>query len=434
MIEVPEVKYVRVNDYHLAYQVFGSGPPDLLFLRTGLNHIELQWEEPKFAALLRGLASFGRVIVHDKRGHGLSDPFPPTWHDLPPNEVRAQVELEDVLAVMDRLAVGEAIVIAESASAFCAAHLAASHPERVMAAVFCNPYAFGDQELRRSDFTDDPAILKGAAPDLKRWLLRYVRASLNRATLKSAQKHSVESDYLDEPDARPLLPAVRVPALVVKVKDGVHAGQAEDVKKLLPDARLVSVPGVAPLGWRFDDPEAVVAVIEEFVTGEKRAPRADRVLATILFTDVVESTSMAAEIGDRRWTSTLDSLDDFTFRQVDRFGGKRIKSTGDGHLVTFDSPGRAILCACALRDGVDRFGIEIRAGLHVGEVEVRGQDIGGLAVSIARRVCDKGAAGEVLVSGAIPQLVAGSGFEFEDRGEHGLRGVPGRWHLYAVRA
>jgi class 3 adenylate cyclase len=425
--EIPETKYLRVGDYHLAYQVFGQGPPDLLLKRPVGNHLELQWDDPNFASYLRGLASFSRVIVFDARGDGLSDPVSgDAWPGL-------EERTADTVAVLDALEAREVIVVSIGPS-FIAVSLAAAHPERVTALVLSDPsvsnqrdddwpYGRTEEEWRDRDY-----YLSGASPQLAEWLRRYLRISLSRG----AQR--VLSQSVRDADVRQILPVVRVPTLVIEHMDAERPGRGRYVADRIPGARLHELPGRAVYGWRFDDPERVVEVIHEFVTGEKRTPSTDRVLATILFTDVVGSTSRTAKVGDRRWTQTLDAFDEFARRQVVRFGGTLVKSTGDGHLATFDSPGRAIMCACAMRDGVGRFEIELRAGLHTGEIEKRGEDVGGLAVSIARRVCDESAAAEVLVSGSVPPLVAGSGLEFEERGEHELKGVPGKWAIYAVRS
>ncbi len=425
-MDVPETKYLRIGDYHLAYQVFGEGPPDLLFLRPPANHLELRWEEPHFAAFPRGLASFSRVVVFDQRGNGLSDPTPADWL------ATFETKTEDAVALLDALGARDVVLVSGGGS-FYSEPLAASHPERVMALVLCEPnvtwktdddypYGLTEEELRDPELTT-----RGASPALAQWLTRYRRLSSPRGVLRDVRRRALELDV------RHVLGTVRVPTLVVQHLDSRQPGRGRYVAERIPSARLVELPGRAVYFWRFDDPERVVQVIEEFVTGEKRTPPTNRVLATVLFTDVVESTSQTAQVGDRRWTQTLDAFDEFARRQVDRFGGKLIKSTGDGHLVTFDSPGRAISCACAMRDGVGRFEIELRAGLHTGEIEKRAEDISGLAVVIARRVCDVGAPGEVLVSRTVIDLVAGSGLEFDDRGEHELKGVPGTWTIYAVQ-
>ena len=432
--DLPRTRYVRVDDYHIGFQVFGDGPQDVLFLRTNMNHLELQWEEPRFAAFLQALASFSRVIVYDDRGSGMSDPFPP-------NEYRAAKDrMDDVIAVLDKVGAERVALVAETMATFRAVHLAASHPERVTAVVFCDglarathapDYAFGyTPDNYRAMDRGQMKWLEGASPELAAWLQRYARISVNRGTLHLYRQAFSEHD---ERDVRQILSAVREPTLVLEHAESMFPGAGRDLAERLPDATYKELPGHPVYGWWYPDPAAVADAIEEFITGEKRAPSLDRVLATVLFTDVVGSTARTAQLGDRRWRSTLDSLDEFAKRQIDRFGGKLIKSTGDGHLATFDSPGRAILCACALRDGVGRFELEIRAGLHTGEIELRGEDVAGTGVNIARRVCDAAADGEVLVSSAVPPLVAGSGLDFADRGEHDLKGVPGRWQLFAVR-
>jgi class 3 adenylate cyclase len=426
MMDVPETKYARVGGEHIAYQIFGHGPRDVLLLRTSFNHLELQWEEPNLAAFMLGLASFSRVIAFDHRGSGVSDPFP---RDRPFFDFL----LEDAVAVMDAADAGRVVVVGCGPN-YAAAALPATHPERVDALILCNaiPTWKSDDDFRHglaeSDRRDRSFWVQNASPLVAEWFVRYARLSMPRGAARQLASDAAEFDLRD------LLPSIHVPTLIVQNTDSPVASAGSYLAGHIADARLVELPGKAIHFWRFDEPERVVRVVEEFVTGEKQAPTTNRVLATILFTDVAGSTSQTVRVGDRRWTQTLDAFDEFTRRQVDRFGGRLIKSTGDGHLATFDSPGRAILCACAMCDGVGRFEIELRAGLHTGEIEKRGEDIGGLAVSIARRVCDAGGAGEVLVSGIVPPLVAGSGLEFEDRGEHELKGVPGKWAVYAVRS
>lgn len=433
MIDVPETQYVRIGDYHIAYQVFGSGPPDLLFMRGNINHLELQWEEPHYARFLRGLGEFARVIVYDDRGSGMSDPSP---GGLDSREERA----EDALAVLDSASAREVILLGTSGGAMRAITFAASHPERVMALVIINgrasnlwredyPWGVRDEDVRLMRDAEFMRQYLGIPDEHAGWHDRYRRLSASRG-LRSRMYRGGFADM----DVRHVLPSVRVSTVVIEHEQWARAGPGRYIADLIPGARFVQLPGGAFAEWRFDDPDRVVEVVREFVTGEKAPPPTNRVLATVLFTDVVGSTAANAQKGDRRWSQTLDAFDEFAKRQVDRYGGRFVKSTGDGHLATFDSPGRAILCACAQRDGVGRFEIEIRAGLHTGEIELRGEDIGGMAVNIGRRVCDAAAADEVIVSGAIPPLVAGSALEFEDRGEHELKGVPGRWQLYAVKS
>ena len=438
MSDTPRTKYVLVDDHHIAYQVFGSGSVDLLFVRMNQNNLELQWDEPHLNAFLNGLGSFARVAVYDDRGTGLSDPYPAGVY------FGASSRLDDMRAVLDESAMARAVVVSEGAAIFRAVRFAASHPERVSALVICDgmarmrwapdyPYGISDEDweaMQRGEAARAWRHVEPDDPDLRRWFSRYRRISTPRATTSALSAHFAEHD---DRDVRGVLPSVRIPTLVIEHTETWKPGAGRDIVDRMPDARFVELPGRPFYGWRFPDPALVASTIEEFVTGEKSAPKTDRVLATVLFTDVVDSTRRASERGDRRWNETLDAFDAFTDRQVNRFGGRMVKGTGDGHLATFDSPSRAILCACAMRDGVGRFELEIRAGLHIGEIELRGEDIGGIAVSIARRVCDAADDGSVFVSSAVPPLVAGSPIEFDDRGDHELKGVPGRWQLYAVR-
>ena len=432
-MNIPETQYVRIGDYNIAYQVFGAGPPDVLFVRGNWNHLELQWEEPHLAAFLRGLGEFARVIVYDDRGSGMSDPTP--GGGLAPHESRA----EDALAVLDAVGADEVVAVGTGGGSMRAMMLAASHPERVMALAIVagrasnqrhEDYPWGLTESEHQRGRDAKFLTKaGGIPDEHAaWFERYRRLSASRGLRSAMFRGGMQIDV------RNILPSIHASTLVVEHKAWVQAGPGKYIADRIPNSRFVELPDGMFGEWRFDDPGRVVEVLREFITGEKAPPPINRVLATILFTDVVGSTSANAQRGDRRWTQTLDSFDEFAKRQVDRFGGRFVKSTGDGHLATFDSPGRAILCATAMRDGVGRFELEIRAGLHTGEIELRADDIGGMAVNIGRRICDVAGPDEVIVSGTVPPLVAGSGIEFDTRGEQELKGVPGRWQLFAVKS
>ena len=439
VLNIPEPRYVRVGDYHVAYQVVGDGPIDLVFSRNVFNHLDMQWEQPGMAALLRRLASFSRLIVSDARGGGLSDPF---QGDAPPLDSWS----DDLVTVLDAVGSERPAIVCTGSAAPRAMLFAASHPDRVAsltivdgAACMLNgdDYTAGvdvaamnerNQRVERTWGTtvDMPDSLPA---HLRTWWARYQRISISRG-------HAVMLNrYTPRLDVRSVLSAINVPTLVLVHTDaappfGVDA--ARYIAERIDGAKYVELPG-RPYLWIFPDPEAVADEIQRFTTGTSDQAPPDRVLSTLLFTDIVDSTRATADAGDRQWRDILDTLDRVVAEEVGRFRGRVVKFTGDGHLATFDGPGRAISCGTSLGHRASSLGLTLRTGLHTGEVEVRGDDIGGIAVSIARRVCDAADDGSVFVSSAVPPLVAGSPIGFDDRGEHELKGVPGRWQLYAVR-
>ena len=444
MSEIPETRFAPHGDSYIAYQVLGQGPPDIVFMRSAWNHVELQWEDPRMARLLTRLASIGRLIVFDPRGTGLSDPFlgggMPTLEDW----------ADDTLSVMDAVGSERAAIVCSGGGTTRAIPLVASHPERASALVVCDgfarftrsgdyPFGFTEEELRQTASElvvtwgrTVPIQMANEDPAFAAWVPRYRRYSASPGLARKML------EGLRSVDVRNLLSAIHVPTLVIAHADTNTGFVTIDHSRYLGEhtlgASYVELPGRTLLEWRFPDPDAVAAEIERFLLGTRSAPEPDRVLATVLFTDIVDSTQSTVAAGDRRWRDTLDALDRFVEAEVGRFRGRVVKSTGDGHLVTFDGPGRAIRCATALSARADILGLTLRAGLHTGEVEVRGDDIGGIAVSIARRVCDVADEGCVFVSSVVPSLVAGSPIEFVDRGEHELKGVPERWRLYSVKS
>jgi class 3 adenylate cyclase len=442
MSEIPETRFAPHGDSYIAYQVLGQGPPDIVFMRSAWNHVELQWEDPRMARFLTRLASIGRLIVFDPRGSGLSDAFLdggiPTVEDW----------ADDALSVMNAVGSDRAAVVCCGGGATRAIPLAASHPERVISLVVCDGFArmtraadypFGrtEEEVRQglSEMVATwgrtvPVEIVDGDPVLAAWAPRYRRYSTSPGFARKMLER------LTSVDVRNLLSAVRVTTLVIQHAESafVTVDHGRYLGEHIPGATYVELAGRTLLDWHFPDPDAVAAEIEGFLLGTQSAPEPDRVLATVLFTDIVASTQATAAAGDRRWHDTLDALDRFVDGEVGRFRGRVVKSTGDGHLATFDGPGRAIRCATALCARADILGLTLRAGLHTGEVEVRGDDIGGIAVSIARRVCDAAGEGCVFVSAVVPPLVAGSPIKFVDRGEHELKGVPERWRLYSVKS
>jgi class 3 adenylate cyclase len=448
--ESRETRYTKTADgVHIAYQVLGGGPLDLVFLPLTGVHVELAWEVPAFARVFRRLASFSRLIRLDFRGRGMSDPLGRS--EQPSIEDRAT----EMLAVLDAAGSERAAVVANGTGGLWAVFFAASYPNRTASLVLDGcyarlarasdyPWGVPEQVLEqavartsdaqvRSDDTTEVGGLRYTAPQalqdpdfLAQWQ-RYVRHTTSPASQRAEAEMTVYADV------RPLLSAIQAPTLVLYRSGDRWVGKphAEYLAEHIPGAKLAGLPGEDNMIFAGDS-DADLDEIEEFLTGARHPPESNRVLATVLFTDIVGSTERAAELGDSRWRELLDAHDRTVRRQLERFRGREVSTAGDGFLATFDGPGRAIECACAVRDAVRALGIEVRAGLHTGEVEARGDDIGGIAVHTGARVAALASAGEVLVSSTVKDLVAGSGIKFEDRGEHQLKGVPGTWRLFVV--
>lgn len=441
----PETRYARSGDAHIAYQVIGESGPDLLYLSSGTISIDSIEEEPGFARFHRDLASFSRLIRMDLRGVGLSDPIDPS---IPPS---LEQWVGDALAVLDAVGSERAALCGADEGALVAMLTAASHPDRAQALILLNAYA---RLLRDDDYPHGlPQHLverfaqtvfledggEGSFPDLelfvpdmasdarfRQWWQRAGNRGASPATARALALTRFQSDL------RPVLPTIQVPTLVIHRKGNRAAlvGHGRYLAENIPGARYVELPGEEHLPY-VGDSDTIVSEIEEFLTGMRHVDT-ERVLATILFCDIVQSTDLVSELGDRRWRQVLDGYYAMIRRQLVRYTGREIKTIGDGLLATFDGPARAIRCAQAIRDGAQQLGLDVRVGLHTGEVERMGDDIGGLAVHIGERVCGTAGAGEVLASRTVVDLVAGSGITFTDRGEHELKGIPDRWHLYAV--
>ena len=444
MSEVPETRYAKTRDgIHVAYEVFGEGPFDVVFANSWCSHAEFSWSNPTIARFYERLSSFCRLVLFDKRGTGSSDPIVgvPTMED----------RTDDIRAVMDAAGIEKAALFGGSEGAATCAVFAATYPERTSALVMFSPFIVGvaDDEcpwawswevwdlvketMAETWGTPYGSGVEFVTPSLTgnqtamEWYGRYFRAACSPAMAVALLNINTEIDI------RPVLTTIRVPTLVLHRIDetwvNVNYGRYAAAK--ISGARLVELEGTDHYPWE-QDAEAVLGEIQEFLTGERIEPDDDRVLATVLFTDIVESTALAARSGDRSWGELLNAHDAMVRRQLTRFAGQEIKSTGDGFLATFDGPARAIKAALAIREGGARLGLDIRAGLHTGEIERRGADIGGIAVHLGQRVSAIAGAREVVVSSTVKDLVAGSGIEFEDRGERELKGVPGEWHLFAV--
>jgi pimeloyl-ACP methyl ester carboxylesterase len=398
------------------------------------------WDEPQYERFLNRLASFSRLTVFDKRGTGLSDPVP--LDHLPTLEQR----MDDVGAVMDAVGSERAAVFGNSEGGQMSLLFAATYPERTVALVTQGTFAkrlwspdypwAPTPEAREQDIRDleaswadlDVTTLVPSADDaFKRRLAAYFRRSTSPAVGAAFLRMNTQADL------RAVLPTIRVPALVIHRTDDrdVNVEEGRWIASQIPGARYVELPGIDHVPWVGNQDE-VLDEIEEFLTGVRPAPEPDRVLATVLFTDIAGSTARAVELGDRRWRELLEVHHAAVRRQLDRFRGREVDTAGDGFLATFDGPARGVRCARAIVDAVRDVGLDIRAGLHTGECELVNGGVRGIAVHTGARVAAQAGPGEVLVSSTVKDLTAGSGIEFEDRGEHELKGVPGEWRLYAV--
>ena len=445
-MDIPSVNYVKSGEFHIAYQVLGEGPIDLVLLPGWISHLEVAWEQPRLADSFRRLASISRLILLDKRGTGLSDRV--SARDLPSLEER----MEDIHAVLDAIGSPRAVLYGISEGGPLCMLFAATYPERSAALVLygswarafvATDYDWGFDPSRFESFLTslEPQWGNGTAvnlvaPSLARdeafcaWWGRYERMSTSPGTASALLRMAFEGDV------RHVLPTICVPTLVLhRAHDAfVDVRHGRYIAEHIPDARYVELEGEDhfPLAG---DATAVDREIERFLSdlmGVRRAPTLDRVLATVLFTDIVGSTERAATLGDEKWRALIASHDHHVRVELARYRGKEIKTIGDGFLATFDGPGRAIFCAHAIRKAVRSLGLEIRCGLHTGEVEVMENDIAGIAVNIGARLAARAAPGEILVSSTVKDLVVGSGIEFTDRGCHVLKGVPDQWHLFTA--
>jgi len=435
----PETRYAKSGDVHIAYQVVGDGPLDLVFVPGWISHVEYQWQNPGWGRILERLASFARLIVFDKRGTGLSDRVPDAA--LPGLEQR----MEDIRAVMDAAGSTRAALLGGSEGGPMSLLFAATYPERTIALILYGsfpvrrwspeyPWGVTPEEFAMYVDIVEREWGKGGdagqrnpsadARDLE-WFAAYCRMSASPGAAIALLKMNMEIDV------RPVLPSIRVPTLVLhragdlRVKPGNGRYMAEHIA----GARFVELPGDDHSPW-LGDIDAFVGEVEEFLTGSRNVIEPDRVLATVLFTDIVNSTGRAVALGDRRWRELLDAHHAMVRRELARYRGHEVHTTGDGFLATFDGPARAIRCALAIVGAARPLGIEVRAGLHTGEVELMDEDVGGIAVHIGQRVSTLAGPSEVLVSSTVRDLVAGSGLRFQDRGAHSLKGLPDQWRIF----
>jgi class 3 adenylate cyclase/pimeloyl-ACP methyl ester carboxylesterase len=437
----PETRYTRSGDVNIAYQVIGEGPLDLVYVMGWVTNLEAFWQEPSVARFFQRLASFSRLILFDKRGTGLSDRVPIS--ELPTLEQR----MDDVRAVMDAAGSQRAALFGVSEGGPMCALFAATYPERTSALVLYGSYA---KRLRDPDYpwaptagerqrwyelierdwgggVDIDTMAPNADRPFREWWARYLRMSASPGAALALGRMNAEIDI------REVLPTIRVPTLILhRTGDrDIDVGGARYIAGRIAGSRYVELPGDDHLPF-VGDQDAILDEIEEFLTGARHHADLDRILATVLFTDVVGSTERAAALGDKRWRDLLQSYNQVIREELERFRGREVDTAGDGFFATFDGPARAIRCACAMRRELSRLGIEIRAGLHTGECELVGDKVRGISVHIGSRVASLATPGEVLVSSTVKDLVAGSGLEFNDRGVHTLRGVPGEWRVYSV--
>jgi pimeloyl-ACP methyl ester carboxylesterase len=433
----PPTHYAKVDGLSIAYQTFGQGSPDLVLVLGFVSHLDLQWRSKPFVEALEDMARHSRVIIYDKRGTGLSDPVenPPTLED----------RMRDMEAVLDAAGSEKVTPIGWSEGGALSMLFAATHPDRVEKLILYgamakatysedHPWNVPSEDLLKANnefigpHWGQGAILDVFAPsvaddpDAREFMAHYERQA---APPKVA--YQLFRMFLDV-DVRHIVPSIGVPTLVMHRRHdrAVNVRNSRWLADNIPGAKYVELEGIDHQAW-VGDAESVLREIEEFVTGERTVPEPKRVLATVLFTDIVGSTKKATELGDASWRSLLGEHDDASRRAIASFGGREIKTTGDGFMVRFDGPAQAIRCARAIAEQVRPLGIEIRSGVHTGE-----SDLGGVAVHIASRVCSLAAPSEVLATGVIKGLVAGSGIRFEERGSHELRGIPDSWDLLAA--
>jgi class 3 adenylate cyclase/alpha-beta hydrolase superfamily lysophospholipase len=433
----PETRYTKSGDVHLAYQIVGNGPLDLVVVPGFISHVEWLWEEPACARFLSRLASFARLILFDKRGTGLSDRVP----QVPTLEQR----MDDVRAVLDAARSYRAAIIGVSEGGPLSVLFAATYPERTAALVLYGSFAEFSSVASPQEFEFMLQFMDKAwgtglsllrfAPSMaddepfRQWWARFERLAASPGAAMAVLRMNSEIDV------RAVLPAVHVPTLVLHRRNDMNVPMAAGryMAQQIPGTKFVDLDGRDHLPW-VGDADAIITEIREFLTGVRHIHEPERVLATVLFIDMVGSTERAATLGDRLWRDQLESYYSAVRQELSRFRGREIKTAGDGFLVTFDGPERAIRCACAIRDAVRQIGLEIRSGLHTGECEVLagGADVRGIAVHIGSRVAGAAAPGEVLVSSTVKDLVGGSGLQFQDRSLRRLRGVPSKWRLFAA--
>jgi class 3 adenylate cyclase len=435
------ISYTKSRGLSIAYAVTGEGPIDLVVVPGFVSHLEAGLGQPAIGNFVRRLASFARVIVFDKAGTGQSDPV----EDATTLEER----MEDLVAVLDAVGAEQVALFGVSEGAPMCALFAASHPERTRALVMYGSYAKGiatedypwapvreqvelgseliEEEWGTGIFLDVYAPSRADDPEFARWWAQYQRLAASPGMAKAVARLAAEIDI------REVLPAISAPTLVLHRSGDLlwPVEGAKFVSEQIKGSRFVVIDGIDHFPF-VGDTDALLSEVETFLTGSRAEPHPERQLLTVLFTDIVDSTRRGAELGDRRWRELLEGHDDVVRGQLNRFRGQEVKTTGDGFLATFDGPARGIQCAQAIAQGVRPLEIEVRAGLHTGECEIRENDIGGIAVNIGARISTLAGPSEVLVSSTVRDLVVGADFDFEPRGSYALKGVPGEWSLFSV--
>ena len=430
----PDTRYAKSGDVHIAYQVFGEGPLNVVFAPPAFTNVEHWWDEPEVSRWLLRLASYARVVLFDKRGTGLSDRVA----DFPGLDQR----MDDLRAVMDAIGIEQAALLGISEGGTMSALFAATYPSRCRALVLCNAYPasrFAQSTLEQALYYIErhwgsggsvamyaPSRMNDSA--FKRWWGKNERVSNSPA---GAAAYARMNHLIDISD---IISTIRVPTLVInRTEDRVVSVEGSRfLAEQIPGSRHLEFPGVDHLPFVGDNAGDIADAIEEFLTGSRAPVAVDRVLATVLFTDIVGSTETAAALGDQRWRDLLEHHHATIRRNLVRFRGHEVKTTGDGFLATFDGPARGVQCAHAIAQDIRSLGIEVRAGLHTGECEIIGDDVGGIAVHIGARVAALARAGEVLVSSTVKDLVAGSGLRFDERGTYPLKGIPGEWRIFSA--
>jgi class 3 adenylate cyclase len=439
----PQTRYARLGGDRIAYQVLGDGPPDLVVTPGSFGHVDIIWEDPGFARFFQTLASFSRLILFDRRGTGASDPLP--LDPLPPWESYA----EELAAVLDEVGSERTALLAIIDAGPLALFFATTRPERTSALILANTtakyiaaddYPIGiPSEVAEALFgqvdqlwgTEAMAAMytpsRAGDERFRRWMAKLQRSVVSPRGAGAFLRAMFEADV------RAILPLVQAPTLVLQRRDPqvISVEHGRYLAEHIPGAKLIELPG-SEISIIWETPELVLDHVEEFLTGARRPAEPERVLATVLFTDIVDSTEQAGRLGDRHWRRVLSVHDELAHRLVEEAAGRLVKTTGDGILATFDGPARGIRCAAAFRDELRGIGVQIRSGLHTGEIELRGNDVGGIAVHIAARVMAAAKPGEILTSRTVRDLVIGSDIGLDDRGMQPLKGLEGAWQLYTV--
>lgn len=441
---LPKTKYARSGEVLIAYQITGEGPVDVVWAPGTMSHLDMDWENPRRALFFERFSKFCRLIRFDKRGTGLSD--------RPVKMATLEERTDDIRAVMDDVGIERANIIGVSEGGSMASLFAATHPERVITLMVWgaqarwisspdHPWGQTQEEHDQmlASIQDDwpsfdyitgfgAGVGRDADPAFIEAVARYMRAAASPSAVRAYETMNGQID------TRPILPSIRASTLVMhRTGDpcaNLHA--ARDMASRIPGAKFIEYPGNSH-SMMLDDMDTILSDIQEFITGERPIDSSDRILATVLFLDIASSTERAAQLGDTAWSNLLNSYYAIARKELARFRGKETNTSGDGILATFDGPARAVRCALAIVGAVRQLGIEVRAGVHTGECEMMGDNVGGIAVHTGARIMSKADPGGVMVSGTVKDLVAGSGIDFNERGTHELKGVPGEWKLFAAR-